>query len=139
MITQDMLPMVAMPSMNDIHLEELIIINKISEAIEQKNIETLDALLEEMLAHTIEHFVFEEEMMREKQFPAYEIHKGEHDRVLGEFRQVITAWKKDRDLDILANYVNVILPSWMIQHIQTMDKVTAIFLTKGTMSTLNAL
>ena len=39
MITQDQLPMVAMDSMNDTHLEDVLMINDISKALENQEIE----------------------------------------------------------------------------------------------------
>lgn len=131
MITQEQLPLVAMPSMNDTHLEELILINRLSDALDARDAEAVTAIAEALVAHTVEHFGGEEVMMREQQFPPYPMHKGEHDRALSEMRAQVASWHSRHDFDSLAYYVNVTLPQWIMVHIQTMDTVTASFLVSG--------
>lgn len=131
MLYQEQLPMVAMPSMNDTHLEEVILINKISEAIGARDTEGIGRLLNELLEHTVAHFETEEEMMREKRFPPYLMHKGEHDRALNEMRLQAALWKEKSDFELLAHYIDKVLPQWIVQHIGTMDIVTANFLANG--------
>ena len=131
MITQDQLPMVAMPSMNDTHLEDIIIINKLSAAAQKQNADEVDAILRELISHTIAHFEGEEEMMREKKFPPYPVHKGEHDRVLHELRKIAVDFETSKDFLLITAYVDGSLTPWLIQHIETLDTVTAQFLETG--------
>ncbi len=134
MITQDQLPMVAMASMNDTHLEDIIIINKLSAALENKDVTLTSATLAELVEHTIAHFSGEEEMMREKKFPPYPVHKGEHDRVLNELKSIaqqFDAGTEEKDFRLISAYVDGSLIPWLINHIQTLDTVTAAFLETG--------
>ncbi|MBN2896500.1 MAG: hemerythrin family protein [Campylobacterales bacterium] len=131
MLSEAILPRVALPSMNDTHLEELLLVNRLIAAIGEKNIEATDALLEELIEHTLTHFGGEEEMMRSAQFPPYPMHKGEHDRALAELRAQVASWHNRRDFASLEYYITVTLPRWIVQHIQTMDNVTANFLAHG--------
>lgn len=131
MLTQDQLPMVAMPSMNDTHLEDMIIINKLSKAALEENAQALSDTLAELVEHTIAHFEGEEEMMREKKFPPYPIHKAEHDRVLAELKSVTQHFQERQDFRAITAYVDGALVPWLIQHIETLDTVTAMFLTTG--------
>jgi hemerythrin len=131
MIPQEQLPLVAMPSMNDTHLEELILINHLSDALAARDAQQVSELLGALVAHTVEHFGGEEVMMREKAFPPYPMHKGEHDRALAEMRAQLASWQNRKDFDSLAYYVNVTLAQWIMVHIQTMDTVTANFLISG--------
>ena len=131
MITQEQLPMVVMPSMNDTHLEDILIINRLSSAIDAKNSDEVNAILQELVTHTIAHFSGEEEMMREKMFPPYPMHKGEHDRALYELKQVSQQFNENRDLGFAKNYVDSTLIPWLLNHIETLDTVTAMFLTQG--------
>ncbi len=131
MLTQEQLPMVAMPSMNDTHLEELLLINRILEAVEARDAEAVDALFEALTEHTLEHFSGEEAMMREKRFPPYLMHKSEHDRALNEMRMALTLWRQHRDFERLRYYIETTLVDWVVNHIQTMDTVTANFLAHG--------
>ena len=132
MITQDQLPMVAMASMNDTHLEDIIIINKLSVAAQNRDFELTKTVLTELIEHTIDHFSGEEEMMREKKFPPYPVHKGEHDRVLNELKSVAQGFAQSHgDFQLITAYVDGSLTPWLIQHIETLDTVTAAFLETG--------
>ena len=131
MITQEQLPMVAMPSMNDTHLEDIIIVNRLSSAIDTQDSEEVAKIFAELVEHTIVHFSGEEEMMREKMFPPYPVHKGEHDRALNELKSVANHFYESKDLDFAKQYVEGKLIPWLIQHIETLDTVTAVFLTQG--------
>ncbi len=128
MLTEDILPRVALPSMNDTHLEELLIINEIMHAIDVHDIEETDALLSELISHTLSHFGGEEEQMRLHQFPPYPMHKGEHDRALEELKAQIASWHNRRDFASLSYYIKTTLPRWIVQHVLTMDTVTANYL-----------
>lgn len=129
MITQDQLPMVAMPSMNNTHLEDIIMINKLSTAANSKDFELCVSTLNELVAHTEVHFSTEEEMMREKNFPPYPIHKKEHDRVLNELKSITKIFSEgEGDFNLITAYVDGSLAPWLVHHIETLDTVTAAFL-----------
>jgi len=131
MITQEQLPIVLMPSMNDTHLEDILLINKLSTHIAEKNVVAVQEDLQELVAHTIAHFSGEEEMMREKMFPPYPVHKGEHDRALNELKAIAEQFEKSHDLEFVNKYIERQLTPWLINHIETLDTVTAMFLTNG--------
>ena len=128
MITQEQLPMVAMPSMNDTHLEEILIINRLESAASENEIEAVDAVLKELLEHTDMHFSDEEDMMEEALFPAFKMHKSEHDRHLHELRSIIKYFEEHKDTAAISAYIKGNLTPWLINHIQTMDTMTAKFL-----------
>jgi len=129
MITQEQLPMVAMPSMNDTHLEDVILINQLSSAAQSKNFAATKIFLEELVAHTITHFSGEEAMMQEYNFPPFPIHKAEHDRVLQELKNITKIFSEgEGDFTLVTSYVDGSLIPWLINHIETLDTVTAMFL-----------
>ncbi|HIP21106.1 MAG TPA: hemerythrin [Sulfurimonas sp.] len=133
MITQEQLPMVAMPSMNDTHLEDIILINQLSAAAASKNVAATKIFLEELVEHTIAHFSGEEAMMQEHNFPPYPIHKAQHDRVLQEIKNVTKIFcEGEGDFSLVTAYVDGSLTPWLIDHIQTLDTVTAMFLVNAT-------
>jgi hemerythrin len=131
MITQEQLPMVAMSSMNDTHLEDIILFNRLSNVIAQRDIEATSQVLNELLEHTMEHFSGEEKMMLEKEFPPYSMHKSEHENALASMREEINFWNQKHDFNSIGHYANVTLPQWLIQHVSTLDTVTAQFLVTG--------
>ena len=131
MITQEQLPMVAMPSMNDTHLEEILIINKLDNAAQNNETEAVREILNELLEHTAIHFFDEEDMMEEALFPAFKMHKSEHDRHLHELKSIIQYFEKHKDTNAIHAYIKGNLTPWLINHIETMDTVTAMFLQQG--------
>ena len=131
MITQEELPMVAMASMNDTHLEDIIIINQLTAAAENKDADAASQIFAKLVAHTIEHFSGEEAMKREKNFPPYPVHKGEHDRVLKELKAVEQRFNEEKDFELIKAYVEGALAPWLLDHIKTLDTVTAQFLENG--------
>ncbi len=131
MMTETQLPLVALAAMNDTHLEELILINKISAAIAEGNQGQVTQLLDRLAMHTVEHFTAEEAMMREGGFPPYPMHRAEHERALQELRIQLLIWNDKHDFDVLAHYIDETLPEWIVSHIRTMDTVTANYLVHG--------
>lgn len=127
-MTQEQLPMVAMPSMNDTHLEDVIMINELARLIDEADMGEITAKLDILIGHTIEHFSGEEKMMLEKGFPPYQMHKTEHDKALAQMKEVSQHWKEYKDLNALSQYIKVFMPAWLVQHVSTMDTVTARFL-----------
>lgn len=128
MITQDQLPMVAIPSMNDTHLEEILIINRLSTAARESDMQGVHDILNELLDHTTIHFKNEEDMMVETLFPAYEMHKSEHDRHLHELKSVIKYFLENKEPNAISAYIEGNLTPWLKHHIETMDTMTAMFL-----------
>jgi hemerythrin len=131
-LNEAQMPMVAVPSMNDTHLEDIIMINRMLDLIEQDERDAITDLLERFMEHTKVHFSTEEAMMLEAGFPPYPMHKNEHDNALNQLHDVKTYWEKTADIDSLHHYFDTVLPEWFMQHVGTMDTVTAQFLSKGT-------
>ncbi len=131
MITQEDLPMVAMSSMNDTHLEEILIINRLDTAARNDETGAVSDILNELFEHTFMHFSDEEDMMEETLFPAFQMHKSEHDRHLHELKSIIKYFEEKKDTKAICAYIEGNLKPWLINHIKTMDTVTAMFLQEG--------
>lgn len=127
-MTQEELPMVALASMNDTHLEDVIMINELARLIDEGSMDEITEKLDIFIIHTVEHFSGEEKMMLEKGFPPYQMHKTEHDKALAQMKEVSEYWKAHKDLNALGHYIKVFMPAWLVQHVGTMDTVTARFL-----------
>ena len=125
MIIQEELPMVAIPSMNDLHLEESLLINKLETAAKSADIEATLQTLKELLEHTTMHFAQEEKIMRDAAFAEYNSHKAEHDRHLSELRSIIEYFDTRKDPNAILAYIDGNLQRWMIDHVKTMDSVMA--------------
>lgn len=135
LINKEDLPLVDKASMNETHFDDIDLINKLNDLIEEfennpsdELFYTLEAHYTKWFEHTIKHFGTEEQMMQEKGFPAYAVHKQEHDNVLSAMKKIHEDLKKTRSAAGVKNFVQNGLVRWLITHIQTMDTVTARFL-----------
>ena len=90
----------------------------------------LDNELDDLLEHTRLHFAEEDRQMIEKHFPPYPAHKAEHDRALADIAAHIADWKQHRDIEVLQSWLKVALADWLIDHINSMDFVTAWFISE---------
>lgn len=138
LIDKENLPLVAMDFMNEVHLEDVEMINTLYEATllyeseaSEKNYESIARVYEEWFAHTIEHFKNEELKMQEMRFPPYPMHKGEHDIALERMDRVYQEWRSQRDISKLKKYLRGDMLPWLIRHIESMDRVTASFFKTG--------
>jgi hemerythrin len=135
LINKNNLPLVAMDFMNETHFEDVEIINELYKDIleyEKEQNESTQKIFEtrykEWIIHTQNHFEAEEIQMREKGFFAYECHKNEHNLNLSEIKQLFNNFQETKNISELKEYFENNLVSWLVNHIQTMDTVTAMFL-----------
>ena len=122
------LPEVAVASMNATHAEEMEILQRLLAALASDTAEAAAAAAEEFLRHVEAHFGREERLMEQYGFPPYPMHKGEHDQmralVANACGDVGTAEGRAR---LRAFLERDFLP-WLVNHVTTMDTVTAQFL-----------
>jgi len=127
------IPNVAMPFMQETHLEEVALINALFLLLDKyeqgEHVPELGEKIEALLVHTYEHFKREEESMVALGFPPYSVHKQAHDDYLKGFNAVVTDWHSSGDVATFNLFLRETTPAWMMQHIATMDFVTANFFT----------
>lgn len=128
MIGHEQLPMVETVSMNDTHYETILLINKLSAAIQNADVDGVKEVFKELIEHTVEHCKHEEAMMVEKKFPPYPAHKEEHDLALDDMRKAALDFTETQDFEAAANYIELNLTPWFLRHTETMDTVTSMFL-----------
>ena len=128
MIQQAQLPMVQTSSMNDFHLQDMLSLNKIESLAVRKDSKELEEELLTYLDHTKEHFAHEEEMMIEKKFPPYLHHKEEHDKALKNLENMISEFQTSKNPVVVLDYLEKTLIPWFLQHVETLDSVTSMFL-----------
>ena len=134
LINKDDLPLVAMEFMNNTHFEDVDIINELYDDMlnyekdaSNDNLSKLESKYKEWVEHTIQHFATEEEEMIAKGFFAYGFHKSEHEANLYEITQLWSKFEGTKDINILKNYFEKALVSWLVNHIQTIYTVTSMF------------
>lgn len=68
--------------------------------------------------------------MIEHSFPPYPVHRSVHDEALELLAAHRQQWKESRDIGALVQYVQKTWPDWYVQHISSMDFITAQFLSQ---------
>jgi len=111
---------VAYEPMNEIHQNELKILEKLLKKIE--NNEDFEKEFKEFLEDIKKHFAFEENLMKKYNFFAFEVHKMEHDKILNELNNLNL-----NDIKLLKEYFNNKFLPWLENHIATIDTVTGGF------------
>lgn len=127
------IPVLALDSMNVVHDEEVELVNQLDEVLcayreNRGSAEAVDQALGALVNHMREHFAGEESRMRAANFPAYMMHKSDHNCVIGEAQAVYEDWAARRDTELLHAYLYDTLREWFLRHVATMDTVTAQFL-----------
>lgn len=133
LISPQEMPKVAVDEMNEVHSTEVEILNKLYEKIlefenDSSKFDEVVKLFDEFLNDVIQHFSFEQNMMEETNFFAYSMHRGEHDRVLFELKSLEKMLKEKNDVKTLKEYLVYNFKPWIINHVKTMDTVTAMYL-----------
>ena len=128
MLDFNLLPKVTIDFMNDDHEEAVAIVNAFQQGIENGDVHAVEFQIKQLIEHCEAHFGREEACMRQHSFPPYLIHKQEHDRVLMELNMIAQQLKQHQDVEKIRSYAMQEFPAWFAQHLNTMDKMTAQYL-----------
>ena len=121
-------PEVAMRFMNLDHAEFVQLRSEILGLLEQSGLDQeIDDRLGKLLSHTVKHFADEEQLMQDAKFPPYPIHKAEHDRVIADIQGNVALWQKNNNAGALREWLDQAVGEWFVQHVNTMDRMTAAF------------
>ncbi|MGR9014706.1 MAG: bacteriohemerythrin [Gammaproteobacteria bacterium] len=107
------------------HDEFVDLLNRLDGADNQN----FPALFRQLYEQTELHFERENQWMKQFAYPGETEHKGEHQRVLGEFKQ----FKSRVDKGLIAfgrSFVKDRLPQWFGLHVTTMDSALATHINK---------
>jgi hemerythrin-like metal-binding protein len=111
------------------HKKLVEIINDVIKAINSGNDnKKIMNVLNSLADYTVSHFATEEELMMKYEYPEFNAHKDEHEKLVNEikiFRNDYIQEKVSLSIDI-ANY----LKDWLINHIMDTDKKLGEFLNK---------
>ena len=115
--------------MNTDHRDELALLEAAAAAASATPTDRAAVLsrLGALAEHTQAHFERENAVMREVGFPAYPVHRAEHDRVLAEFGAAVAAYAEGGDAARLLAYLDDLVAGWFPSHMASMDTITARF------------
>jgi len=129
MIDKTKLPTVSFDEMNSVHYEEVEHINRLLELLDtDAEISDITTAVETLLKHMQEHFSYEESMLKNRGFGMFDIHRSDHNRIMGETRMAYMNWRNFKDRDALKDFIEEDFIEWLNLHIQAMDSVAADFL-----------
>jgi hemerythrin len=105
------------------HQELFVRINGFLEAVLiGEGIEQLGGIIDFLLEYVDLHFRSEEYFMEQYQYPLYEAHKTEHERLTGEVMQVAQKIKVTQlGRDVVTGLITL-MGNWIVEHVQKMDK-----------------
>lgn len=107
------------------HDEFISLLNKL-DATDNAN---FPALFRQLYEQTEQHFERENQLMKQFSYPGETEHKGEHQRLLGEFKQFKS--RVDKGLVPFGrSFVKDRLPQWFGLHLTTMDSALAAHIKK---------
>ena len=130
MIDKTKLPTVGYDDMNAMHYEEADLINDLLAKIEKGSDSEVTSAVEALLAHMQKHFEYEEEMLKNRGFGMFDIHRSDHNRIMGETRMAYMNWRNFKEREALREFIEDEFMEWLNLHIQAMDSVAADFLSR---------
>jgi len=115
------------PEIDSQHETMISLVNLIHETMLQgADKAALDGLLSRLLEHTQTHFAYEEELMSRYNYPGYEAHKSEHNRLM---QHLIDLAERYSNGELLLSFaVALELKGWAAVHIEKSDKPLGTFL-----------
>ena len=115
------------PEIDSQHETLIRLINLIHETMLQgADRAALDGLLSQLLEHTRTHFAYEEQLMSQYNYPGYEAHKSEHNRLM---QHLVDLAERYKNGELLLSFAVVLeLKGWAAVHIETSDKPLGAFL-----------
>jgi len=135
MINIDKIPLVNFDEINKVHWEEVELLNSLYKLlhVETPDFKKVLLSLNELLLHVREHFANEERLMKESYYPTLQMHKAEHGKIINEINMQIMEFRNRKDYELLREYFEEEIPTWLNNHINSMDIILADFLVERDM------
>ena len=112
---------VGIDSIDQQHKKLLSLINQLQTAVDYSTGEQFEReALDELVDYTKTHFTYEEGLMRDNDYPDFEPHKAQHEKMFEKVREVLAEYEQDQDT-AMANAAEY-LKDWLINHINGTDK-----------------
>lgn len=112
---------VGIDSIDQQHKKLLNLINQLQTAVDYSTGEQFEReALDELVDYTKTHFTYEEGLMRDNDYPDFEPHKLQHEKMFEKVSEVLAEYEQDHDT-AMANAAEY-LKDWLINHINGTDK-----------------
>ena len=112
---------VGIDSIDQQHKKLLNLINQLQTAVDYSTGEEFEReALDELVDYTKTHFTYEEGLMKDNDYPDFEPHKAQHEKMFAKVEEVLAEYEQDQDT-AMANAAEY-LKDWLINHINGTDK-----------------
>lgn len=112
---------VGINSIDEQHKRLLNLINQLQTAVDHSTGDQFEReALDELVDYTKTHFSYEEGLMRDNDYPDFEPHKAQHEKMFKKVEEVLAEYEEDHDT-AMSNAVEY-LKGWLINHINGTDK-----------------
>lgn len=112
---------VGIDSIDQQHKKLLNLINQLQTAVDYSTGEEFERdALDKLVDYTKTHFTYEEGLMRDNDYPDFEPHKAQHEKMFKKVGEVLAEYEQDQDT-AMANAAEY-LKGWLINHINGTDK-----------------
>ena len=112
---------VGIDSIDQQHKKLLNLINQLQTAVDYSTGEQFEReALDELVDYTKTHFIYEEGLMEDNDYPDFVAHKAQHEKMFKKVGEVLAEYEQDHDtaMSNAAEY----LKDWLINHINGTDK-----------------
>ncbi len=112
---------VGIDSIDQQHKKLLHLINQLQTAVDFSTGEQFERdALDELVDYTKTHFTYEEGLMSDNDYPDFEAHKMQHEKMFNKVHEVLAEYEENQDtaMSNAAEY----LKDWLIKHINGTDK-----------------
>ncbi len=112
---------VGIDSIDQQHRKLVNLINQLQTAIDYSTGEEFEReALNELVDYTKTHFTYEEGLLKDNDYPGYEPHKLQHEKMFKKVEEVLAEYEQDQET-AMSNAVEY-LKDWLISHINGTDK-----------------
>jgi len=112
---------VGIDSIDQQHKKLLHLINQLQTAVDYSTGEQFEReALDELVDYTKTHFTYEEGLMKDNDYPDFEQHKLQHEKMFKKVEEVLAVYEQDHDT-AMSNAAEF-LKDWLINHINGTDK-----------------
>lgn len=106
---------------DDQHKKLVGMVNQLHDAMKVgKGREVLGDILRSLTQYTVTHFSDEEQMMKLHNYPGYEEHKKEHNKLVLQVRETLEAHSRGKN--IITQDIMEFLKKWLTDHIMDNDR-----------------
>ncbi len=111
------------------HRELIDAINNLLNACSQgKGRDEIKNTINFLTDYTVKHFIDEEKLQKQYNYPDYPAHKKLHDDFKEEVSKIVNEYEENGTSVVLTFKVNNIIASWLIKHIKGEDKKVAAYI-----------